>query len=140
MASATKQTGFTQRLTEVCRDMNLPEHGQQTALARLLGVTQGATKKWFNGEGYPTLDKIVAICDWANGNVNWLVMGYGPKRRDIIDTKSIVLGETIENMAEDDRQQVLDFIGYKLERGGMFAGEQLARYMKMLDAFKTAKK
>ena len=128
---------FAGRLNEVCTDMDLPMHGRQSQLAKLLKVTQGATRKWLTGAGYPDMDKIVQICEWSGTNVNWLVMVVGPKRTDIIDTKTIILGEAIEAMPSDDRQQVLDFIAYKFERSGeFFAGERLARYMKMIDAFK----
>lgn len=128
---------FTGRLNEVCTDMGLPEHGRQSQLARLLGVTQGATRKWLTGVGYPDMEKIVQICEWSGTNVNWLVMGVGPKRTGLIDTKTIVLGEAIEAMPADERQQVLDFLAYKFERSAeFFASDRLARYMKMIDAFK----
>jgi transcriptional regulator with XRE-family HTH domain len=131
-------TTFAARLNEVCDDMKLPLHGRQTLLAKKFGVTQGATKKWLTGEGYPTMDKLIAICEWSDVNINWLTMGRGPKREGAVDTKSLVLGEAIEAMQTEDRQQVLDFIGYKFERSTvpLFAGERMARYMKMLDAFK----
>lgn len=118
--------------------MGLPEHGRQTVLARHFFVTQGATKKWLSGEGYPTMEKLIAICEWAGVNLNWLTLGTGPKRTDTVDTKSLVLGEAIESMPEDERQQVLDFITYKFERSSapLFAGERMARYLKMIDAFK----
>ena len=34
---------FAGRLNEVCTDMDLPMHGRQSQLAKLLKVTQGAT-------------------------------------------------------------------------------------------------
>lgn len=141
MASNETLTGFAGRLNEVCDDLGLPKHGRQTLLAKKFNVTQGATKKWLSGEGYPTIDNLVAICEWAGVNVNWMLQGTGPKRTDAVDTKSLVLGEAVETMLPSDRQQVLDFIGYKIERSTapIFVGERLARYMKMLDAFKKAK-
>lgn len=138
MSPSSTLNGFASRLREVCDDMGLPEHGRQTLLARRFSVTQGATKKWLTGEGYPTLDNIVSICEWSGVNLNWLTMGTGPKRTDTVDTKSLVLGEAIESLQPDDRQQVLDFIGYKFEKSSapIFTGERMGRYMKMLDAFK----
>ncbi len=138
MNARTFQVAFSARLNEVCDDMGLPAHGRQTLLAKQFGVTQGATKKWLTGEGYPTMDKLVAVCEWAGVNMNWLTMGAGPKRTDAIDTKSLVLGEAIEAMHADDRQQVLDFIGYKFERSTspLFTGDRMVRYLKMIDAFK----
>lgn len=138
MQAPAKTNGFVARLREVCNDMQLPEHGRQTMLAKRFGVTQGATKKWLNGEGFPNMDKIVAICEWADVNVNWLVMGTGPKKTGGADIKTVVLGEALQALPDQDRQQVMDFIGYKIERAdGLFVGERLARYMTMLDAFKA---
>lgn len=138
MTSNSTQALFSRRLAEICDDMGLPAHGRQTLLAQQLKVTQGATKKWLSGDGYPTMDKLIAICDWAGCNLNWLVQGVGPKRIDAVDTKSLVLGEALETLPSDERQQVLDFIGYKIERSSaqLFTGDRLARYMRMLDAFK----
>lgn len=84
------------------------------------------------------MDKLIAICEWAGVNLNWLTMGVGPKRTDTVDTKALVLGEAIEALPGDERQQVLDFISYKFERSSapIFAGERMTRYLKMIDAFK----
>lgn len=128
---------FAARLNEVCADMGLPEHGRQSQLARQLGVTQGAARKWLTGKGYADMEKIVQICEWSGVNVNWLVMGVGPKRPGPIDTKTVIMGEAIESLPSDERQQVLDFLAYKFERSAeFFASDRLARYMKMIDAFK----
>lgn len=138
MEKTTTQTGFVARLNEVCDDMGLPrQHGRQTALAKVFGVTQGATKKWLNGLSWPGFDHIVAICNWAQVNVNWLVMGAGPKRTGPLETKVLVLGEAIESMPKAERDQVMDFLAFKFEKSAdMFVGERLARYMTMIDAFK----
>jgi transcriptional regulator with XRE-family HTH domain len=138
MGTSTALQGFSSRLREVCDDLNLPEHGRQTMLAKKFNVTQGATKKWLSGEGYPTMDNLIAICAWAEINLNWLTLGVGPKKTGAVDTKALVLGEAVEALPPDDRQQVLDFISYKLERPSMplFTGERTARYLKMIDSFK----
>jgi len=136
MTTQATTTGFVARLREVCDDMNLPPRGRQTALAHQLKVTQGATKKWLNGEGYPTMEKIVAICEWAGVNVNWLVMGVGAKRNDLVDTKVLVLGEALDAMPKSDRQEVLNFLAFKFSSQHAMAGERIARYMTMIDAFK----
>jgi hypothetical protein len=64
-------------------------------------------------------------------------MGVGPKRPGPIDTKTVIMGEAIESLPSNERQQVLDFLAYKFERSAeFFASDRLARYMKMIDAFK----
>jgi transcriptional regulator with XRE-family HTH domain len=128
---------FASRLNELCDDMKLPVHGRQTALARTFHVGPKAARKWLIGEGYPELDLAISIAKWANASFNWLMTGQGAKREGHADTKVIVLGEALESMPEDDRQQAFDFIEYKIRRSEtLFAGERLARYLTMIDAFK----
>lgn len=139
MVSNPVKSGFALRLRELCEDAALPERGRQTLLAKKFAVSQQAAKKWLSGESLPELDKVVAIADWGGVTVNWLLQGFGPKRGDHIETKSLILTEAIENLPTDSKQQVLDFISYKIERAdGLFVGERLAKYMTMLDAFKRS--
>lgn len=136
--SGTEQKlGFASRLNEVCDDMKLPARGRQSALAKLFDVGPKAARKWLVGEGYPETEMSVRIATWGNVSFNWLMAGIGPKREGHADTKVVILDELLESMPEDDRQQVFDFIQYKIHRNeGLFVGERLARYMKMIDAFK----
>jgi transcriptional regulator with XRE-family HTH domain len=131
------KSAFSSRLKEVCEDEGLPERGRQTALAKRFSVSQQAAKKWLSGESLPELDKVISIANWADVNVVWLLQGIGSKRVNLIDTKALVLSEAIENLPIDSKQQVLDFISYKIERAdGLFTGERLSRYMTMIDAYK----
>ena len=125
---------FASRLSELCDDMKLPPHrGRQTALATQFGVSPNAARKWLRGEGMPELDMAVRIADWAKVNVAWLLQGYGPKRGEG-DTTPGELFDAVQQLPNDDGQQVLDFIRYKIERAdGWFASERLARYMTLLD-------
>lgn len=141
MSTSTVKTAFASRLKELCDEEGLPEHGRQTALAKRFDVSQQAVKKWLSGESLPELEKLILLANWARVNVSWLAQGVGPKRANIVDTKALVLSEAIEGLPYDSKQQVLDFIGYKIERAdGLFTGERLSRYMTMLDAFKSVPK
>lgn len=130
-------TSFARRLIELCDDMKLPARGRQVALGRRFGVSQAAARKWLVG-GLPDLSKAVEIARWANVNLEWLMTGRGPKRGNLVDSKALVLGEAIENLPIDNRQQVLSFLEYQLQRSSteLFTREKLARYMTMIDAFK----
>jgi transcriptional regulator with XRE-family HTH domain len=133
------QTSFAHRISELCDDMGLPrERGRQTQLAKLFGVSPNAARKWLLGEGMPELTTAVEIADWGGVTINWLLQGLGPKRGLHVDTKALVLQESIESLPSEDGQGVLDFIRYKIERAdGPVVGERLARYMSMIDAFKV---
>lgn len=141
MTQATNHSQFAQRLSEVCVELGIPPgHGQQAALGRMFGVTPKAARKWLVGEGYPEMEMALRICERAGVNINWLLQGVGPKRGDKVDTKALVLSEAIEALPPEERQQALNFLGYTLEHSHsqVFTGERLARYMRMLDSFKSA--
>jgi transcriptional regulator with XRE-family HTH domain len=132
------RSGFASRLNEICDDMRVPHGRGRTAhVAKLFKVTPNAVRKWFLGIGYPEMEMAIQLANWAGVNVTWLLQGTGLKRGATIDTKAVVLGEAIESLPRDDRQQVLDFIEYKFAKSdGLFVGERLARYLVMIDAFK----
>lgn len=132
------RNAFAQRLHEICDDLKLPaERGRQTALAKLVGLTPNAARKWLQGDGLPEMAQAVKLAAMANVSVVWLLQGSGPKRDTPVDTKALILDEALHALPTQDAQQVFDFIEYKFQKvDGVFAGERLARYMKMLDAFK----
>ena len=132
-------TGFSARLREVCEEMGMPAaRGLQTQLAAKFGVSPNAARKWVQGLGMPELDTAIEIAKWAGVNINWLLQGTGPKRGDKLETQALVLNEAVDSLPADDRQMVLDFMRYKIERAdGFIAGERLARYLSMIDSIKA---
>ena len=138
MVDSRIKNAFISRLQEICDDMGMPQgRGRPTLLAKQFNVTPNAARKWFLGLGFPEMELALEIANWASVNVNWLLQGSGLKRGTIVDTKAVVLGEAIESLPKDDKQQVLDFIEYKFQRSeSLFVGERLARYLTMIDAFK----
>jgi hypothetical protein len=132
-----EKLAFAKRLNEICDDKRMPGHGRQTEVARIFGVGPKAARKWLVGDGFPEMELAIRIAKWANVSFNWLMAGTGPKREGYADTKTVVLGEVIESLPGDNGQQSLDFIEYQIRRNeGFFAGERLARYLMMIDAFK----
>lgn len=128
---------FAARLREICDDMGVPERGRQTELGRLFNVSPKAARKWLVGDGFPEIHMAISIARWADVSFDWLMTGVGIKKPGLTSTKHIVLNEAIDSMPIDDRQQVLDFILYKIERNdALFRGDRLTRYLTMIDAFK----
>lgn len=127
---------FAARLHELCTEKNLPERGRQTLLARQFGVSQQAVKKWLDGLTYPEMDTIIAIAEWADVNVNWLLQGAGPKRGNRMSTKAQVLEEAIQSLPPEMGADLIDNLRAKLIRiGKLSAQETPARYQTMLDAY-----
>jgi transcriptional regulator with XRE-family HTH domain len=137
MNSVDEKGAFAARLNEVCSDMGLPaERGRQTGLAKLFKLTPNAVRKWLLGEGLPEMEVAIAIAKWGGVNFDWLMTGRGVKHGVNVDTKAIVLGEAIQELPEDERQQTIDFVRYKIERStAALSAEKIGRYMVMLDAF-----
>lgn len=138
-SSSKAREDFASRLAEVCQDMGIPEHGRQTRLAELFKLTQRGVKRWFDGESFPGVDKAVSIATWANVNFEWLMTGRGTKKRDntmLNEMRNIL--EILHNIPDGPKQDVLEFIQYRVERADPpFASDKAARYVKMIEGIKA---
>lgn len=129
---------FAERLAELCNDKKLPARGRQKRLAERCEVSHQAVGKWLRGEAYPEIEKILALAEWAEVNVNWLLQGVGPKRGTHVDTKALLLDEVLHSMPPDVGADLIDNIRAKLIRiGKLEAREPTPRYMSMLDAYES---
>lgn len=141
-ATALRQA-FARRMHEVCDELGIaPGRGRQTLLGKRFGVTPKAARKWLEGVGYPDLDMAVRIAQEAGVHVNWLLQGAGPKHVDRArnDTAERI-GDIVESLPADERQQTLDFIRYKLERSGQwYAADTVGRYLAFIDKIRRANK
>ena len=123
-------------MVELCNDMKLPQRGRQSRLADRFKVSQQAAKKWLDGKGYPTIETIVEIAEWADVNVNWLLQGAGPKHGNRIDAKALVIDEAVRSLPRELGIDLIDNLRAKLERvGKLQAHEPSKRYLTMLDAY-----
>jgi transcriptional regulator with XRE-family HTH domain len=71
----TKSDGFPGRLREA-----LESYGPASAVAKAIGRSDGAVRKWLRGESEPTVSDLRAICEITLVNVEWLVTGRGNKQ------------------------------------------------------------
>lgn len=73
---------FAARLNELCDDMGVPPKGKnrQAALAKTFQVSQKGARKWLEAEGWPTVERGVAIAKWGGVSFEWLMTGRGSKR------------------------------------------------------------
>ncbi len=72
---------FAARLNEVCDEMGIPAkgHGRLDPLGKQFGVSQMAAQKWLVGDGWPAMENLIAICEWAQVRMDWLCHGKGDK-------------------------------------------------------------
>lgn len=82
MDQSPELVAFAKRLDEICDDMGVPRlgKGRPKKIAKQLGITDAAARRWFGAETYPSWEHITALCVWANVNVDWLMTGRPPKR------------------------------------------------------------
>ena len=53
-------------MTQIARELRerLKDHGDQTRMARTIGVSQSVISKWMNGDSTPRYDDVVKIADY----------------------------------------------------------------------------
>lgn len=102
----------------------------------MFSVSQQGAAKWLGGLSYPELETAIAIAEWAEVNVTWLLQGVGMKRGNRVSTRAQLLDEAIRSLPPELGTDLLDNLRAKLERvGRLTAQEPPARYQSMLDAY-----
>jgi phage repressor protein C with HTH and peptisase S24 domain len=71
---AGDRAGFVARLRVI-----LGHWPSADRLARAVGVSPSAFRKWLRGEAEPSRERLVALADAAGVNVAWLAKGEGPE-------------------------------------------------------------
>jgi len=64
--------GFAARLRSV-----IAAHGSANALARSIGRSEGAIRKWLRAESEPNVTDLRSLCEETRTSVEWLVSGRG---------------------------------------------------------------
>lgn len=73
-------------------------------LARTVGVSPSAFRKWLKGEAEPSRERLVALADAAGVNIAWLARGDGPEPR-LRDRRG-----AIKATVEDERLDLSQFV------------------------------
>lgn len=66
---------------------------ERTAVSKAIGVAYNTVSKWLNGQSVPELKQALAICEYKNVKLDWLLFGKGAK---YADEKNKDAGATIE--------------------------------------------
>jgi transcriptional regulator with XRE-family HTH domain len=66
--------GFAARLRQVLR-----AHGSASALAKSIGRSEGALRKWLRGQSEPNVTDLRALGAVTQTRIEWLVSGQGPR-------------------------------------------------------------
>jgi len=111
MLGRTTQRSWTfwDRLQRALKQRNLPT--TQTAIARLVGVSQPSVYEWKHG-GLPTLDNAIQLAEITGCCVEWLLTGRGPQIAQTPHTLAIV--DIVSRLNNADAAEVLQFARFKL--------------------------
>lgn len=118
--------GFAKRFSELRGGMSLQALSE--AIERKTGkrVTAQAMHKWEQGGGI-TDDSLKLVADFYGVTLAWLRYGIGP-------TSPFHLEDALRPLSADSRQQVFDFIQYKIEKAeGMITSDTAAVYHRMIE-------
>ncbi len=75
-APRADREAFVARLQRIVRHWRSAER-----LARTMGVSPSAFRKWLKGEAEPSRERLIALADAAGVGVAWLATGEGPSPR-----------------------------------------------------------
>jgi phage repressor protein C with HTH and peptisase S24 domain len=73
-AQGADRAAFTARLRTILRHWPSADR-----LARAMGVSPSAFRKWLRGEAEPSRERLIALADAAKVSIGWLAMGEGPE-------------------------------------------------------------
>ena len=104
---------FSENLKKIRKEHNL----SQEQLADELGVSRQAISKWESSTAYPEMDKIIALCDKFNLNIDDLL------HRDIKEVK----GE--EESKKNINNFINDFLKFISDSVNLFSKINLKRLM-----------
>lgn len=121
--SETELKNFAGRLNEVCDDMGLSEKfkGRQIELSKIINtitgekITPNAARKWIEGEGYPSTDKMIHIARWSGVSAEWFLSGAGEKKpvnvlAGSVNTTLYKIVKEAEGLSDRKKSQVLKII------------------------------
>jgi hypothetical protein len=74
-----ESSGFAARLREV-----IDAYGSASGLAKAIGRSEGAVRKWLRGESEPNVTDLRSVCEQTGTSIEWLVTGNGLR-----DTQSL---------------------------------------------------
>lgn len=73
----TDPSPFWRRLAEAWERQGLPT--SQNGVAAKLGMSQGSTRRWYTGDGYPETKVLIELATRGKVTVDWLLTGRLPK-------------------------------------------------------------
>lgn len=100
---------FSKRLNMALDAFGVPPKGKgrQTQTAKIFGVGQKGARKWLEGEGFPSSEKMAEIASRLGVRLDWLASGRGEMysaefKSDHPYTMGMILAETNDNAVAEE--------------------------------------
>lgn len=77
---------FSSRLNRACDNQGVPERGRRLVLAKLVGVSGEAARKWLSGEAMPAMNHVSVLASHLKVNAQWLLTGKNAEEMSPADT------------------------------------------------------
>lgn len=118
----TPASEFWTRMTQAWRRHGLPV--SQNGVAVKLNMSQGSTRRWYTGEGYPEIPQLIEIARLGRCSIHWLLTNEGPESL-VPDPDTADLLRHWKVLEPEGRAAVLRMA--KMEHAAQFTGDADAR-------------
>lgn len=122
---------FAERFERLRNGVSYEKLSDAIAAKTGVRISPQGMNKWVTRSGGITMENAKAVAEYFSVSPSWLLFGEGKP------STSITLEDVISQLPDDNPQQTIDFIEYKLQRSEhLIASDKIARYMDMIDRFR----
>lgn len=121
--ATTPASPFWSRLVQAWGRQGLPT-SQNGVANKLGGMSQGSTRRWYLGDGYPETPTLIEIARLGRCSIHWLLTGDGPESVSYDpDTTDLLRHWSV--LRPEAKAAVLRYA--KMEQAAQFTGDPAAR-------------
>src|SRR5688572_9859326 len=102
--TTTHPSPFWQRLAKAWGRQGLPT--SQNGVAKKLGMSQGSTRRWFTGDGYPEIPQLIQVARLGKCSIHWLLTGEPPET-PVTDPDTVALLQHWGDVSPEARKAIL---------------------------------
>lgn len=102
--ATTHPSPFWQRIVKAWGRQGLPT--SQNGVAKKLDMSQGSTRRWYTGDGYPEIPQLIEIARLGKCSIHWLLTDEPPES-PISDPDTIALLRHWSDISPEARKAIL---------------------------------
>ena len=116
-----ENSGFAGRLREV-----IDAYGSASGLAKVIGRSEGAVRKWLRSESEPNVTDLRSVCEQTGTSIEWLVTGRGQREAQAVGVRDTAAPPYQNTAREQLDVQLLEGILLAVQEELRNAGLELA--------------